>query len=102
MGWQYTTPSRRLHKPATGSFVADTGAEQFDSTPVWLGVVIHDALFEKRGEQLQYPFRKDKVIYGDLSFGGQDGQPGRGTLRRGRFGLSELFPDTQRLRWGAA
>ena len=69
----------------TGSFVADTGAEQFDSTPVWLGVVIHDALFEKRGEQLQYPFRKDKVIYGDLSFGGQDGQPGRGTLRRGRF-----------------
>ena len=95
-------PAACLRKPATGSFVADTGAEQFDSTPVWLGVVIHDALFEKRGEQLQYPFRKDKVIYGDLSFGGQDGQPGRGTLRRGRCGLSELFPDTQRLRWGAA
>ena len=81
-------PAACLRKPATGSFVADTGAEQFDSTPVWLDVVIHDALFEKRGEQLQYPFRKDKVIYGDLSFGGQDGQPGRGTLRRGRFGLN--------------
>ena len=72
------------------------------STPVWLGVVIHDALFRNSGEQLQYPFRKDKVIYCDLSFEGQDGQPGRGTLRRGRFGLSELFPDAQRLRRGAA
>ena len=72
------------------------------STPVWLGVVIHDALFRKRGEHFQYPFRKDKVIYGDLPFGGQDGQPGRGALRCGRFGLSELFPDAQRLRRGAA
>ena len=26
--------------------------------------------FRKRGEQFQHPFRKDKVIYGDLSFGG--------------------------------
>ena len=43
------------------------------------------------------PFRKDKVIYGDLSFGGQDGQPWSRTLRRGCCGLSELFPDAQRV-----
>ena len=103
MGWQYTTPSRRLpaqtcHRQLCRRYRGETNR----STPVWLGVVIHDALFRKSGEQFQNHFRKDKVIYGDLSFGGQDGQPGRGPLRRSRFSLSELFPDTHRLRWGAA
>ena len=103
MGWQYTTPSRRLsaqtcHRQLCRRYRGGTNR----STLVWLGVVIHDALFRKRGEHFQYPFRKDKVIYGDLPFGGQDGQPGRGALRCGRFGLSELFPDAQRLRRGAA
>ena len=35
--------------------------------------------------------------YGDLSFGGQDGQPWSRTLRRGCCGLSELFPNAQRV-----
>ena len=36
-----------LRKPATGSFAAERGGTN-RSTPVWLGVVIHDALFEKK------------------------------------------------------
>ena len=34
--------------------------------PVWLGVVIHDALFRNSGEQFQSHFKKDKVNYGNL------------------------------------
>ena len=32
-----------------------------------------------------------------LGSGGEDGQPGRGALRCGRFRLPELFPDAQRV-----
>ena len=51
MGWQYTTPSRRLpaqtcHRQLCRRCRGGTNR----STPVWLGVVIHDALFRKRGE----------------------------------------------------
>ncbi len=104
MGWQnatshsYRLPAQTCHRQLYRRYMGETNR----STPVWLGVVIHDALFRNSGEQFQSHFKKDKVNYGNLSFGGQDGQPGRGTLRCGRFRLSELFPDAQRLRWGAA
>ena len=86
-------PAQTCHRQLCRRYRGETNR----STPVWLGVVIHDALFRKRGEHFQYPFRKDKVIYGDLSFGGQDGQPWSRALRRGCCGLSELFPDAQRV-----
>ena len=37
------------------------------------------------------------VDNGDLSFGGQNSQPWSWALRRGGCGLSELFPDAQRV-----
>ena len=44
-----------------------------------VGPIFHDALSENKGALFRgTPFRKDKVIYGDLSFGRQDGQPWAG------------------------
>ena len=61
--------------------------------PCWWYVAFHDVLSENKGALFRgAPFRKDKVIYGDLSFGGQNSQPRSWTLRRGCCGLSELFP----------
>ena len=68
-------PPLYLRQPATGSLTQMQGwSESF--RPCWWCVALHDVLSEKKGALLWgTPFRKDKVIYGDLSFGGQDGQP---------------------------
>ena len=97
MGWYIATPSRRLRQPATGSLTQIQGRNE-SFHPCWWYVAFHDVLSENKGALFRgTPFRKDKVIYGDLSFGGQDGQPWSRTLRRGCCGLSELFPNAQRV-----
>ncbi|WP_204889747.1 hypothetical protein, partial [Pseudoflavonifractor phocaeensis] len=63
MGWYIATPSRRLP--------ASTCHRQLDTDTghPWWCVVFHDALSENKGALFRgTPFRKDKVIYGDLSF----------------------------------
>ena len=71
MGWYIATPSRRL--PASTcrrQLDTDTGGNE-SFRPCWWCVVFHDALSENKGALFRgTPFRKDKVIYGDLSFGG--------------------------------
>ena len=85
-----------LRKPATGSFTQIAGCN--DSLHPTLGASRFTTyLLQKGVSNSSPPFRKDKVIYGNLPFGGQDGQSGCGALRRSRFGLSELFPDAQRV-----
>ena len=99
MGWYIATLSRRL--PASTchrQLDTDTGGGTNRSTPCWWYVVFHDVLSENKGALFcGTPFRKDKVIYGDLSFGGQEGQPWSQALRCGCCGLSELFSDAQRV-----
>ena len=48
-------------------------------------------------KQKQACAQAERRTNGDLSSGGEDGQPGRGALRCGRFRLPELFPDAQRV-----
>ena len=71
MGWYIATPSRRL--PASTchrQLDTDTGGNE-SFRLCWWCVVFHDALSENKGALFRgTPFRKDKVIYGDLSFGG--------------------------------
>lgn len=68
MGWYIATPSRRL--PASTcrrQLDTDTGGNE-SFRPCWWCVVFHDALSENKGALFRgTPFRKDKVIYGDLS-----------------------------------
>ena len=106
MGWYIATPSRRLPAstlPRTNPsdmFRSLTQIQGWNDSfhPCWWYVVFHDILSENKGALFcGTPFRKDKVIYGDLSFGGQDSQPWSRTLRCGCCGLSELFPDAQRV-----
>ena len=71
MRWHIATPSRRL--PASTcrrQLDTDTGGNE-SFRPCWWCVVFHDTLSENKGALFRgTPFRKDKVIYGDLSFGG--------------------------------
>ena len=87
--------NNNLRQPATGSLTQIQGWN--DSLhPCWWYVAFHDVLSENKGALFRdTPFRKDKVIYGDLSFGGQDGQPWSWALCRGCYGLSELFSVAQ-------
>ena len=95
-------PAACLRQPATGSLTQMQGWNE-SLHPCWRCVAFHDVLSENKGALFWgTPFRKDKVIYGDLSFGGQNSQPWSWALRRGCCGLSELFPDAQRVRRGAA
>ena len=104
MGWYIATPSRRLPAstlPRTNPsdmFRSLTQMQGWNESfhPCWWYVAFHDVLSENKSALFRgIPFRKDKVIYGDLSFGGQNSQPWSRTLRRGCCGLSELFPDAQ-------
>ena len=106
MGWYIATLSRRLPAstlPRTNTsdmFRSLTQMQGWNESyhPCWWYVAFHDVLSENKGALFRgTPFRKDKVIYGDLSFGGQNSQPRSWTLRRGCCGLSELFPDAQRV-----
>ena len=71
MGWYIATPSRRL--PASTchwQLDTDTGWNK-SFPPCWWYVAFHDVLSENKGALFRgTPFRKDKVNYGDLSFGG--------------------------------
>ena len=68
-------PAACLRQPATGSLTQIQGWNK-SFHPCWWYVAFHDVLSENKGALLWgTPFRKDKVIYGDLSFRGQDGQP---------------------------
>ena len=90
-------PAACLRQPATGSLTQIQGWNE-SFRPCWWCVAFHDVLSENKGALFWgTPFRKDKVIYGDLSFGGQDSQPWSWTLRCGCCGLSELFPNAQRV-----
>ena len=90
-------PAACLRQPATGSLTQIQGWND-SFHPCWWYVVFHDILSENKGALFcGTPFRKDKVIYGDLSFGGQDSQPWSRALRCGCCGLSELFSDAQRV-----
>ena len=63
-------PAACLRHPATGSLTQIQGWNE-SFRPCWWCVVFHDALSENKGALFRgTPFRKDKVIYGDLSFGG--------------------------------
>ena len=98
MGWYIAPhPAACLRQPATGSLTQIQGGNE-SFRPCWWCVVFHDALSENKGALFRgTPFRKDKVIYGNLSFGGQDGQSWSRALCRGCCGLSELFPDAQQV-----
>lgn len=90
-------PAACLRQPATGSLTQMQGWND-SFHPCWWCVAFYDVLSENKGALFRgTPFRKDKVIYGDLSFGGQNSQPWSRTLRRGCCGLSELFSDAQRV-----
>ena len=63
-------PAACLRQPATGSLAQIQGWNDLFH-PCWRYVVFHDVLNENKGALFRgTPFRKDKVIYGDLSFGG--------------------------------
>ena len=100
MGWYIATPSRRLRQPATGSLTQIQGwNESFH--PCWWYVAFHDVPvvieYGRRAAAFHSSPSERTVDNGDLSFGGQDGQPWSRTLRRGCCGLSELFPNAQRV-----
>ena len=68
-------PAACLRQTCTGSLTQIQGWNE-SFRPCWWCVAFHDVLSENKGALFWgTPFRKDKVIYGDLSFGGQDGQP---------------------------
>ena len=68
MGWSH--PAACLRQPATGSLTQMQGWNK-SFHPCWWYVAFHDVLSENKGALFQgTPFRKDKVNYGDLSFGG--------------------------------
>ena len=99
MGWYIATPSRRL--PASTchrQLDTDTGVERFAPPLLVVRRISRRTCCNRvRKKGCGTPFRKDKVIYGDLSFGGQDSQPWSRALRCGCCGLSELFSDAQRV-----
>ena len=83
----------------------DTGVNK-SFHPCWWYVAFHDVPvaieYRRRAAAFHSSPSERTVGNGNLSFGGQDSQPWSWTLRRGCCGLSELFPDTQRVRRGAA
>ena len=63
-------PAACLRQPATGSLTQMQGWNK-SFHPCWWYVAFHDVLSENKGALFRgTPFRKDKVNYGDLSFGG--------------------------------
>ena len=78
----------------------DSGASLFTTYLLESGTPYHGAyLYERRAAAFHSSPSERMVDNGDLSFGGPSMvSRGAGALRRGRFGLSELFPDAQRLR----
>lgn len=102
MGWQNTiSHSHRL--PASTcqrQLDTDTGWNK-SFHPCWWYVAFHDApvaiKYGRRAAVFHSSPSERMVDNGDLSFGGQNSQPRRRTLRRGCCGLSELFPDAQRV-----
>src|SRR5699024_9370555 len=98
-------PAACLRQPATGSLTQIQGWN--DSLhPCWWYVVFHDVPvvieYGRRAAAFHSSPSERTVDNGDLSFGGQNSQPWSWALRRGCCGLSELFPDAQRVRRGAA
>ena len=93
-------PAACLRQPATGSLTQMQGWNDLFH-PCWWCVVFHDAPvaieYGRRATAFHSRPSERMVDNGDLSFGGQDGQPWSRALRRGCCGLSELFPDAQRV-----
>ena len=100
MGWGILPPhpAACLRQPATGSLTQIQGWNK-SLHPCWWYVAFHDVPvaieYRRRAAAFHSSPSERTVDNGNLSFGGQDSQPWRWTLRRGCCGLSELFPDTQ-------
>ena len=91
-------PAACLRQPATGSLTQIQGWNK-SFRPCWWCVVLFDVpvaiKYRRRAAAFRSSPSERMVDSGDLSFGGQDGQPWSRTLRCGCCGLSELFPDAQ-------
>ena len=89
-----------LRQPATGSLTQIQGWNK-SFHPCRRYVAFHDVPvaieYGRRVAAFHSSPSERTVDNGDLSFGGQDGQPWSWTLRRGCCGLSELFPNAQRV-----
>lgn len=98
-------PAACLRQPATSSLTQIQGWNK-SFHPCRRYVAFHDVPvaieYRRRAAAFHSSPSERTVDNGDLSFGGQNGQPWSRTLRRGCCGLSELFPDAQRVRRGAA
>ena len=93
-------PAACLRQPATGSLTQIQGWN--DSLhPCWWYVAFHDVPvvieYGRRAAAFHSSPSERTIDNGDLSFGGQNSQPWSWTLRRSCCGLSELFPDAQRV-----
>ena len=93
-------PAVCLCQPATGSLTQIQGWN--DSLhPCWWYVAFHDVPvvieYGRRAAAFHSSPSERTIDNGDLSFGGQNSQPWSWTLRRSCCGLSELFPDAQRV-----
>ena len=109
MGWYIATSSRRLPAstlPRTNPsdmFRSLTQIQGWNDSfhPCWWYVAFHDVPvvieYGRRAAAFHSSPSERTVDNGDLSFGGQNSQPWSWTLRRGCCGLSELFPDAQRV-----
>ena len=93
-------PAACLCQPATGSLTQIQGWNK-SFHPCRRYVAFHDVPvaieYGRRVAAFHSSPSERTVDNGDLSFGGQDSQPWNWTLRRGCCGLSELFPDAQRV-----
>ena len=95
IGWQDATPSQ---PPSACAKLPLVALPQRWARP-WAGARPFSFCKKKQKTACAQAERKTN---GNLSSGGEDDQPGRGALRCGRFRLSELLPDAQRVRRGAA